>query len=259
MEEHADVKVSVVTVCYNAVDFIKATIESVLSQVFLDYEYVIIDGASTDGTYDIVKGYQQEFDNRKISFHHLSEKDGGIYPAMNKAIRLCKGKWVIFMNAGDYFSSSSVLHDVFSSVIPEDTSVIYGKVVKFSDTQRIIDKPKSLITITQSMPFCHQAAFVLLQDIESKGFDTQFKIAADYDMFLGLYLAGKKFLYVDVLVAYFSLDGVSSKDNLKLYDDFLAVKHGRKLVDKNSFLSKLRRLYFIVKLRITAFLGFGGL
>jgi glycosyltransferase involved in cell wall biosynthesis len=252
-------KVSVITVCYNAESVIKMTIDSVLAQSSLNFEYIIIDGASTDGTYDIVEKYQQSFYDRGIRFTHISERDGGIYPAMNKAIQLCQGEWVIFMNAGDYFASASVLNDVFSSVIPEDTSVIYGKVVKFSDTESVVEAPHPITTITRSMPFCHQAAFVLHGDIKSKGFDTQFKIAADYDMFLGLYLAGKVFFYVDIVIAYFSLDGVSSKDNLRLYDDFLAVKHNKKIVDKNGFFAKSKRFYFIIKCRMRRMLGMSEL
>lgn len=259
MIAYSRAKVSVITVCYNAESVIKMTIDSVLAQSSLDFEYIIIDGASKDGTYDIVEKYQQSFYDRGIRFTHISERDGGIYPAMNKAIQLCQGEWVIFMNAGDYFASASVLSDVFSSDIPTNASVIYGKVIKFSDTTSVVEEPNPLSTFTRSMAFCHQAAFVLHSDIKSKGFDTQFKIAADYDMFLGLYLAGKVFFHVNILIAHFSLDGVSSKDNLRLYDDFLAVKHNKKLVDKNSIFARLKRFYFIMKSRMKKVLGLSGL
>ena len=91
---------------------------------------------------------------------------------------------------------------------------------------------------------------VVLDDIKENSFDIQFKIAADYDMFLGLYLQGKKFLSIDLFIAYFALDGLSSKNIIKLYDDFLSVKHKRKITNKYSFFSRLKRSYFIIMLCI---------
>ncbi len=244
------VKVSVVTVCYNAVTVIEKTIRSVFELDYLNFEYIVVDGASDDCTYDIVKSYQTAFDEKGVRFIHLSEKDDGIYPAMNKAILLCKADWVIFMNAGDCFFSKTVLTQVFSTKLPEDVSVIYGKVIKFLGHNEEVEEPNPLNTIIRSMPFCHQAAFVFLDDIKENSFDIQFKIAADYDMFLGLYLQGKKFLSIDLFIAYFALDGLSSKNIIKLYDDFLSVKHKRKITNKYSFFSRLKRSYFIIMLCI---------
>ena len=85
---------TVVTVCFNAEATIAATFESVLRQEYMDYEYLVIDGKSTDNTMDIVEEYSQRFKEKGISFRMVSEKDHGIYDAMNKAIKMAKATWI---------------------------------------------------------------------------------------------------------------------------------------------------------------------
>ena len=104
-------KVSVITISYNAVSVIEDTIQSVLNQSYKDIEYIIIDGGSTDGTVDIIKKYQD-----KINYW-VSEPDNGIYDAMNKGIDKATGEWINFMNAGDYFHSNLTLEN-FIPLIP---------------------------------------------------------------------------------------------------------------------------------------------
>lgn len=112
-------KVTVVTVCYNAATVIEETILSVLSQDYQSMEYIVIDGGSTDGTVDIIKKYSD-----RIAYW-VSEPDGGIYYAMNKAVEHATGDYVNFMNAGDTFFDSNVLKDIFyRKLYTED--VIYG-------------------------------------------------------------------------------------------------------------------------------------
>ena len=101
-------KISVVTVCYNAADTIERTMLSVLNQTYHDIEYIIIDGGSTDGTVDIIRKYAD-----KIAYW-VSEPDKGIYDAMNKGIKVATGEWINFMNAGDYYYSNEVLKNVFA-------------------------------------------------------------------------------------------------------------------------------------------------
>ena len=100
-------KVSVVTVCYNAIGGIEKTISSVLGQSFPEMEYIVIDGGSQDGTAEVIRQYADRID------YFVSEPDGGIYPAMNKGLKHATGRWVNFMNSGDLFASSHVLSDLF--------------------------------------------------------------------------------------------------------------------------------------------------
>lgn len=121
-------KVSVITVCYNAANEIARTIHSVLEQTFDDMEYIIIDGASTDSTIKVINDALNDISNRKT--YVVSEPDKGIYDAMNKGIRVAHGEWLCMMNAGDMFTNSHVLEDVFSSSIVSDVSFIYSDFYK---------------------------------------------------------------------------------------------------------------------------------
>lgn len=102
-----EVKISVITVCYNAVDTLEKTIQSVLEQTYHNIEYIIIDGGSTDGTVEIIHRYVDYL------AYWVSEPDRGIYDAMNKGIERATGEWVNFMNAGDYFYNYDVISNVF--------------------------------------------------------------------------------------------------------------------------------------------------
>lgn len=113
-------KISIITVCYNAEFEVERTIKSVLNQTYSDFEYVIIDGASSDSTMQIIKRYGDRIQQV------VSESDKGIYDAMNKGVRMVNGEWIIMMNAGDVFASVDVLEKIFSSHIPADIDFIYS-------------------------------------------------------------------------------------------------------------------------------------
>ncbi|RHJ54940.1 glycosyltransferase family 2 protein [Bacteroides sp. AM10-21B] len=113
-------KISVVTVCYNAADTIERTMLSVLNQTYHDIEYIIIDGGSTDGTVDIIRKYAD-----KIAYW-VSEPDKGIYDAMNKGIKVATGEWINFMNAGDIFCDKNVLTNIFSTGSVDEYSFLFS-------------------------------------------------------------------------------------------------------------------------------------
>ena len=120
--------ITVVTVVYNGGTTLEQTIQSVVNQTYKNVEYIIIDGASTDETLDIIKKYEDKID------YWQSESDKGIYDAMNKGICLATGEWINFMNSGDIFSSNRVLERVFSFNIEENVKIIYGDYEKKTST-----------------------------------------------------------------------------------------------------------------------------
>lgn len=113
-------KVSVVTVVYNDVKKIENTVNSVISQSYNNKEFIIVDGGSNDGTLEIIKKYDFSIDS------FISEKDRGIYDAMNKGVSLATGEWIIFMNSGDCFVDNKVLENIFRKEIPAHISFIYS-------------------------------------------------------------------------------------------------------------------------------------
>ena len=121
-------KVTVITICYNAVNEIEKTICSVISQTYKDVEYIIIDGGSSDGTVGVLKKYQD-----KIS-KWISEPDNGIYDAINKGIKMASGEWINCMNAGDVFHDKFVLENIFCTHIPNNVSVLYSNHIKIKQT-----------------------------------------------------------------------------------------------------------------------------
>ena len=119
-------KVSVITVCFNAEASIGNTLKSVLDQTYTDYEYVIVDGASKDNTLKIIEDYKAGFEAKGIKITVISEKDNGIYDAMNKAVKYCSGEWLIYLNADDSLADQDVLKDMFETKDYEGFDVVYG-------------------------------------------------------------------------------------------------------------------------------------
>ena len=204
-------RVSVITVCYNAIQGIEKTIMSVLGQTYSDIEYIVIDGGSVDGTLDVIRKYKDY-----ISYY-VSEPDNGIYDAMNKGIRTATGEWITFLNAGDHYFSNTSIENVFSQEIIPDTDVVYGFQVHSYDYGKFVRKRLPLTFFNSGMPFGHESSFVKADVMKCIGFDTSYRIAADYNFFFKLYVSGYKFQSVDAIVTDFeSMEGVSSSTRTSL-------------------------------------------
>ena len=222
--------VTVITVCYNAREMLLRTMNSVWAQTYKHVEYVIVDGASTDGTLELLEEYGGRID------HWVSESDKGIYDAMNKGVSMAKGKWVIFMNAGDCFADNHVLENVFS--VPRQADVIYGDVVKGGVVKKA-SSPRN----AHRMFFCHQCVFVKIESLKAFPFDISHKMSADFKQMKQLWLAGKNFLQLDFPIADFDVQGVSNTNRaVGLWDNICVIR------EVDSCLEQLRllpRLYFV--------------
>lgn len=197
-------KVTVITVVYNAINTIENTISSVINQTYDNFEYIIIDGGSTDGTFKVVEKYGS------FLKYYISEKDSGIYDAMNKGVANSSGDWVIFINSGDSFYNSNVLNKVFNKLY-ENVGVIYGSVNCYDKFKKIKLDPKPLNCLENRMAFCHQSSFVKRQLLVDNKFDLNYKIAADYNLFFCLYKKKIKFeIFYDCISNYEVENGLST-------------------------------------------------
>ena len=146
---------SIITVVKNCKNDIEETIQSVLGQNYSNFEYIVIDGGSTDGTREIIKKYKDLIDI------YISEVDNGTYYAMNKGIRLARGGWLNFMNAGDLFKNSSILKNVSSCIPSKGADIIYGSTIVGDGTNSKLVHPRPIKKITKGrMVFVHQSSFV---------------------------------------------------------------------------------------------------
>lgn len=195
-------KISIVTVVYNGVESLERTILSVINQTYYNIEYIIIDGGSTDGTQDVIKKYEE-----KISYW-VSERDKGIYDAMNKGIMAATGAYILFMNCGDKIYNFNTLENLFS--YDTDQDVIYGDTYLDTDGEKSFSKSKSIDKIKYGMPFCHQSVFVKLGIIKKRNFSLKYSLASDYDFFMFLYSEGIfSFKKTDELISIYDNCGAS--------------------------------------------------
>ena len=188
---------SVVTVCYNAVENIEKTICSVITQTSKSFEYIIIDGGSTDGTNDIINRYKGYLN------YYISESDRGIYDAMNKGIGASKGEYVIFINAGDVFSHSHILDEVNNQILSESLTcdLIYGDVIyKYAFGEKSVPS-QDLRKIKYDMVFSHQSTFAKTEILKKRNFDLKYRLAADYDFLLWAYVNSFSFRHINLPVS----------------------------------------------------------
>jgi glycosyltransferase involved in cell wall biosynthesis len=201
-------RLSVITICLNEEKKIRKTLESVINQSFKEYEYIVIDGASSDSTMSIINEYRENIDII------MSEKDSGIYNAMNKGLTLAKGEYVIFLNGGDYFYENDTLEKVFSYDL--SSSFVYGNILVKSENGFIRKSgPKNFKyhTLYKMVP-PHQSTFIKKDLYLSIGFfDDSFKISGDRDFALRAIIKNKIIpQYIPVDIAVFDPEGISSNN-----------------------------------------------
>ena len=220
MKVHDNPKITVVTVCYNAVAFIEDTIKSVIYQTYKNLEYIIIDGGSTDGTIDIIKKYIPY-----IEFW-TSEPDKGIYDAMNKGLSHATGLWINFMNAGDTFYCNETLSTVFKYQL-EDKNIVYGDTLFIREDGGHVEESHKTDFLERNMPTCHQSFFVRTKYAKEIGFDIRYKYAADYNMIYHIFQdKGKdKAIHLPVVISrYETRMGCSQQRPNEVYKETLMIR-----------------------------------
>ncbi|MFJ3044304.1 glycosyltransferase family 2 protein [Herbaspirillum chlorophenolicum] len=201
-------KVSVITVVFNGRDYVEPTLRSVLEQTYPDIEYIVVDGGSTDGTVDIIRQYEQGISRWS------SERDKGIYDAMNKGLATATGRWVIFMNAGDAFYAPTTVEEIFGGAVHE-ADIVYGGVeIQYPGFSRI-QQPGAPERLWQGMQFSHQSVFVDVRRHQERPYNAANRIAADLQFFYESLHAGLRFKRLDQVVARVSTGGLSEVNRVK--------------------------------------------
>lgn len=203
-------KISIITISYNAASTIDTTIKSVISQDYSNYEYIIIDGGSTDGTVDIIKKY-----NKTISYW-VSEPDKGISDAFNKGIRIATGDVIGILNSDDQYLPGALR--TIANNYDNITDVYRGSIMIHEDG-------KDDYTYEPSMKFkllpikvnvCHLPTFISIKAYKKYGmYDTDFKLAMDLDLLRRFYRAGAKFKKINTVLGRFNVGGLSTKTGIK--------------------------------------------
>lgn len=183
-------QVSIITVAWNSADTITDTLRSVLNQTYKDIDYWVIDGQSTDGTIEIVRQWQPQFEGR---LHLVSEKDAGLYDAMNKGIMHCTGNIVGILNSDDFFTSDTVIQTIVEN-FSENIDAVYGDIhfVDAKNTEKTVRYYSSKGFRPAKMRFgympAHPSFYARKEVFERCGlYSLDFKLAADYEMMVRLF------------------------------------------------------------------------
>jgi len=224
--------ISIITVVYNGKAFLEQTIQSVISQSYKNIEYIIIDGGSTDGTVDIVKKYEDNID------YWISEKDDGIYDAMNKGIFKASGEFTAFINADDWYKE-----DVLTKIAKQieqnsDVDFFYGDLNFIKEDGEIVLWKGNRGFKGLEIP--HPTIFIRTKVLKNNLFSMDFKIVSDAELTLKLFHRGIKSYYIDEVIANFRDGGVSSsfwvtqKENFIILSRYIGFTYAVKSFFKKS-------------------------
>ena len=254
-------KLSIITVCYNNCEGLRKTMESVKTQTFKDYEYIVIDGGSTDGTVELIK------ENAKFPFscgeglgerlidYWISEKDSGIYNAMNKGIKAAKGEYCYFLNSDDYIAMPNTLEKIFEQV-KNNPDIIYGNLAIRKDNKLCyVSKFSKNITpysfYRHRLAIHHQASFIKRELFEKYGlYSDKAKLISDWIFFFETVILHKvQTQYVNRVFAVFLAGGESSVgiSEKHIKNELIQTYFSQEQIKKYAFKDKLFKVFRIRK------------
>jgi len=234
--------ITVITVVFNGAQHLEETILSVIGQTYDNVEYIIIDGGSTDGTLDIIRQYEHAVD------YWVSEKDEGIYDAMNKGIMLSLGKSIGIINSDDWYELSTLNEIARSGEIYRN--IFYGDMNIYKSGKHYYTQvfPGTFKNINKGMILSHPTIFIGRHIYKKYGyFDKTYKIAADWDLILRFYKAGCSFTYIKIILSNFRIGGISGMIDLKSSLEKSAIRRKNNtylLFDRYLLIDRLRILFF---------------
>lgn len=234
-------KFSIITVNYNNKEGLEYTLNSIASQTYASFECLIIDGGSSDGSLDVIKSYLDYID------YFVSEKDAGVYNAMNKGISKATGEWTIFMNSGDRFHSLTVLEEVAKQC---EADVVVGYTNRFRRIDEVTTESIEVLTVPDIMTgkhiikygVNHQSSFIRTSLLKNNPYDESLKIVSDWKFFVEeLVLRNASYQCVQIIVADYDASGMSSNSELvtlekdlvlrkmlpiRIFNDYMGVIYG---------------------------------
>lgn len=232
-----NVRVSIITVCYNSERTIEQTVKSVLEQTYGNVEYIVVDGKSTDNTCQILQKYKEH-----IAWM-CSEEDAGVYDAMNKGIAHCTGDIVAFLNSDDWYLPETVekIVECFRETKPD---IIYGDYIFYCSEEEVYyarcNRP--IDEISYHMIFGHQAMFFRKSLFEKQGgYHTEYVIAADYEWILRAYQKKVKFQYLPTVLCYFRKGGLCTTERIACAEEVKAI--AERYADTDALLGRINAFY----------------
>ncbi|PLY04733.1 MAG: glycosyltransferase [Arcobacter sp.] len=247
--------ISIITISYNEKNNIENTINSVINQTYKNIEFIIIDGKSTDGTVDIINKYKEQ-----ISLF-ISEKDKGIYDAMNKANDLASGDYIIFLNSGDSFSSKTIVQEIIANTESFNYTLITGrtKIYYEKENLNLISPPSNIILDNNTKTYSHQSTFIHKKIYKFYNYNLNYKISADKEYWYKIKNTDNfNIKFHDLNIASFELGGVSNNHknaiNRRIEDIFIEYTYDKVTLNKfiiffcttilSYFLTKNEKFYF---------------
>ena len=206
--------VSIITVCYNSGKTVAKTIESVLNQTYPEIEYIIVDGASKDDTVAVAKSYEEQFRAKGYDYKIISEKDNGIYDAMNKGITMARGELIGMINSDDWYEPIAV-ETAVKTHLETGCDLFYADLNLVRDDGSIIVKRSKLDKFPSTRHWNHPTSFITKKAYEEVGLYRCENMYDDFDLILRIRAAGKKVAIRNLILANFRTGGTSTKKSVK--------------------------------------------
>lgn len=203
-------KLSIIVPTYNCAEGLKKTLQSIFSQKNCSYECIVMDGKSTDGTVQVATAYKEKYPDLMKVF---SDKDQGIYDAMNKGVTHASGEYIYFLGAGDTFISQTAL----SNIEGHHEDIVYGYVKTHDgEVHSELKEKMNFLSSFHYRPICHQAIFARKELLVQYPFELSYTYIADQAWMLRMYSLHKKFKYIDDAIIDYGFDGFSSSEKGRL-------------------------------------------
>lgn len=234
---------SIITVCKNAEHEIGITLDSILTQNcdMSMVEVIIIDGLSTDYTINVIRQYDNYAKKKNLKIWLYSEKDLGIYDAMNKGAQRANGEWCLYLNAGDVFFDNNALKILDIGCLNE-YDIVYGDTVHSYQNKykKIKSRSEMEINFLHGMEFCHQSCIIRTTYLQIHPYVLSFKIAGDYEFFTRAYIEKARFHYVPGIIAIFDKNGVSSNNGGLVKKENAEIQYKYGLLNRKKYMLELR-------------------